>query len=98
MPGLALDPECTAPGARAHRVHRSLQRLAATSQLGPGAAEWSDITGNEGGDACDNAEASRSSWRTAARVRACGVSQSNKRIVQDLNDGNEIVTVCRYGR
>ena len=42
----------------------------------------SDISGNADGDVCDRAEASRSSWRTPARVRACGMSQSNKRTVQ----------------
>ena len=66
------------------RLHLSLQPAPASPQLGPGAAEWSDISGNAGGDASDNAAASRSSWRTAARVRACGVSQSNKRTVQGL--------------
>ena len=42
MPGLALDPERASSGARAHRVHRSLQSVAASSQSGLGAAEWAD--------------------------------------------------------
>jgi len=73
MPGLALDPERTAPGAGTHRVHWSLQRVAAASQLGPGAAEWSDISGAMGGHTSDNGETSRPSWRTLARVRTRGM-------------------------
>ena len=53
MPGLALDFERTAFGARARRVHRSLQRLAASSQPGLGTAEWSDISGDVDGDGAD---------------------------------------------
>jgi hypothetical protein len=61
---------------------RSLQRLAAASQPGHGAAEWSDVSGEVGGHAGDKAETSRPSWRTLARVRARGVSQTSKRTVQ----------------
>jgi hypothetical protein len=46
------------------------------------AAEWSDVSGDVGGDAADHAETSRPSWRTVARVRARGVSESSKRTVQ----------------
>src|SRR5262249_22160154 len=82
MPGLALDLERTASGARAGRVHRSLQRLAASSRLGLAPAEWSDVSGAVDGDGADNAEASRPSWRTLARVPARGVTESNKRTLQ----------------
>src|SRR5262245_33048719 len=82
MPGLALDPERTASGARAHRVHRSLPRLAAASQPGPDAAERSDISGEVGGHTSDNGETSRPSWWTLARVRARRVSEASKRTLQ----------------
>jgi len=39
VPGLALDPERAASGARAHRVHRALQQVAASSQFGTDATE-----------------------------------------------------------
>src|SRR5262245_30653066 len=91
MPGLALDLEPTASGARAGRVHRSLQRLAASSQLGLGTAEWSDVSGAVDGDGADNAEASRPSWRTLARVPARGVTESNKRTLHAflLSEGRD---------
>src|SRR5262245_40993709 len=82
MPGLAFDPERSASGACARGVHRPLQRLASPSQPGLGAAEWSPVNCEVDGNATDNAETSRSSRRTLARVRACGVSQLNKCTVQ----------------
>src|SRR5262249_21926678 len=91
LPGLALDLERRASGARAGRVHRSLQRLAASSQLGLGTAEWSDVSGAVDGDGADNAEASRPSWRTLARVPARGVTESNKRTLHAflLSEGRD---------
>jgi putative transposase len=41
---LALDPERSAFGARAHRVHPPLQRLPASSQSGLDAAEWAGVS------------------------------------------------------
>src|SRR5262249_49753534 len=75
MPGLAPDFRGAASGARAHRVQRSLQRLAASSQPKLGVAEWPDVSGDVAGDATDNVDTSRPSGRTRARVRARGVSE-----------------------
>ena len=83
MPGLALDPERKASEERARRVHRSLQRLEASSQPGLGATEWSDVDGDVAGHGTDHAETSRPSRRTLARVRARGVTESNKWTVHD---------------
>src|SRR5690349_162540 len=82
MSGLALDPERPPFGARAHGVHRSLQRLATSSPPRPGAAEWSNGGGAVDGDATDTRETPRPSRRTLARVRARGMSKSRKRTLQ----------------
>jgi transposase InsO family protein len=49
-------------------IHRSLQRLAASSQPGLGAAQGSAVSSDVDGDATDHAETSRPSGRTVARV------------------------------
>jgi len=55
-------------GPAARFCYAFLERLAASSQPGLGAAEWSDASGDVEGDATDHAETSRPSRRTVARV------------------------------
>src|SRR3989442_2920686 len=75
MFGLVDDRELTSSRARVNSVHRSLQYVSTSPQLGPGAAQRPAGDCDLDRRAHDGRETSRPSWRPTARVRARGVSR-----------------------